>query len=699
MIPPRLFAGDEELGKKDDDHKMHPKSPFGMWQSSRRAPHRRSMKRAAVVGIVLICLYYFFKNMPTDLENPRRRPSYTHGESDPAPAKSGSKTGALALVEAQDFEGPIKFYKLASTLHALVKVHGDEPRNDNVLFAAASLKSASTLLPVACEMSLKQRNNVHFAFMSRDEISMDILKAVNGVGDGCGILFHDARPDFGPRSSEFRMTVSSSAALNHIHNFMHPQVIIIDGSGNEEAFFLKGVRDRAAVINRPIIELPKDSEQSLLWITELDCVSLEAWNKVHFDILIHAQPGASGSLIRLLESLKKADYFGSPVPRLTIELPEKIDEPTRRYLENYDWPPRKIAPPGSTSQLSLHHRIPEQGLSPEESSIRFLEAFWPARAASSHILVLSPQAELSPLYFHYLKFMTLEYKHSQAQTDVNKRLLGISLDLPSTYLNDSTPFTPPPQPHTNKDTDGASPFLWQAPNSNAALYFGERWVELHEFVTNILLAERALPPPATLGQKLVSKTFPSWLEHILKLARARGYWMLYPNFDRGESMATTHNELYQIPEEFPEEAEEFARIDADTELTADPSYHLSLKHEEKPLSTGSLLKFLNGILPRVLEMPVLNWDGDEIAIMDIINNAEAYSKIFRQEIGGCGPEVPEKERFGFSARDLFCLHDVIEATENAKAAAAAGEVKTTFIATDLAAVRPTDTPVLVVGAG
>jgi hypothetical protein len=39
-------------------------------------------------------------------------------------------------------------------------------------------------------MALKERNQVHFALMGRDDISMDILKAVNGVEDGCKINFH-----------------------------------------------------------------------------------------------------------------------------------------------------------------------------------------------------------------------------------------------------------------------------------------------------------------------------------------------------------------------------------------------------------------------------------------------------------------------------------------------------------------------------
>ncbi len=60
----------------------------------------------------------------------------------------------------------------------------------NKLFAAASLKSAATLLPIACEMGIRERNYVHFAFMGRDEILMDALEAVNGIGPECKIMFH-----------------------------------------------------------------------------------------------------------------------------------------------------------------------------------------------------------------------------------------------------------------------------------------------------------------------------------------------------------------------------------------------------------------------------------------------------------------------------------------------------------------------------
>lgn len=142
-LPQRLFPGDEELGKKDDDHKKGGRSPLGLaWQHRRmHAPHRRTLKRLALGLLGLITIYYFFKNMPTDLENPRSRPHYgpPSGPNAPPPrsaANQGSTgnsgRGAKEPV-LHDFNGPIKFYHLASTLHAVSKTRGSEPVNHNVV--------------------------------------------------------------------------------------------------------------------------------------------------------------------------------------------------------------------------------------------------------------------------------------------------------------------------------------------------------------------------------------------------------------------------------------------------------------------------------------------------------------------------------------------------------------------------------------
>jgi hypothetical protein len=338
--------------------------------------------------------------------------------------------------------------------------------------------------------------------------------------------------------------------------------------------------------------------------------------------------------MRLLDSLKRADFFSSSPPRLTIELPHNIDEPSRRY-----------------------HRIPQHGLSAEENSIRMLESFWPSDPLTSHVLVLSPQIELSPLFFHYLKYTLLEYKYSFSKADTQQSLMALSLDIPSTYLNDSTSFGPPLMNITkgsNLVAKGITPFLWQAPNSNAALYFGEKWVELHSFVAQLLSSQHAVPTPATLSKKEVSKTYPSWLEHVLKLARARGYWTIYPNFEDADALATLHNDLYQPPEEYREEVEAEA---SDGELTADPATHLSLMHAETPLITKSLLSMLpfNGELPKIADMPLLSWDGNRITVADLERHAVEYSSVFRREIGRCDSNAPENLRSDFGAEDLFCL--------------------------------------------
>jgi len=363
--------------------------------------------------------------------------------------------------------------------------------------------------------------------------------------------------------------------------------------------------------------------------------------------VVHAQPSASGSLMRLLNSLKKADFFSSAPPRLTIELPHQIDAPTKKYLEHFKWPPH--ADHNTGSLLTLHHRIPQHGLTPDENSIRFLEAFWPADPFTSHVLVLSPQAELSPLFFHYLKYTMLEYKYSRAPSVHHKNLMGISLDLPSTYLNDSSSFVPPVN-----NTTIPTPFLWQAPNSNAALYFGDKWVELHDFVAQLL--ELQHKTQATIDEKLVSKTYPSWLEHVLKLVRARGYSTLYPNFE-ADTLLTLHNDLYQLPEEYSEDDEAETPSDSG-ELTANLNDHLSLKHKETALITKSLLTILpyDGELPPITEMPFLSWDGQRIDVGETGLQALTYSQAFRQETGGCDLSA-EKVRNELSAADLFCLND------------------------------------------
>lgn len=389
-----------------------------------------------------------------------------------------------------------------------------------------------------------------------------------------------------------------------------------------------------------------------------------AWDKISIDILVHAPPAASGGLINLLKALSAADFSAGSTPHLTIELPHGIDRATTEYLKMFQWPPKRSNSPSHPRQLTLRHRIPRSRLTEEESSVRFLESFWPSNPKYSHVLVLSPQTQLSRQFFHCrslhspstmcnvtltigvldVKYTVLHYLYSEsaAAQQWDSRLLGISLDLPSTRLDGTDTFKPPSGPAVG-DADGPRSFLWQAPNSNAALFTGEKWTELHALVSNLLDSQHKTQSlPSFFSDKLVSKKYPSWLEHALKLARARGYWTLYPGPVTARHLATVHSELYRAPEEYERE---FAQE--------------TPGNTEFPIDGATLLENLPGggkLLP-FDEMPLLLWDGQATTLPGLDEAALGYVNEFRQAVGGCQALTPEDLIPKTSTKDLFCMKD------------------------------------------
>lgn len=454
----------------------------------------------------------------------------------------------------------------------------------------------------------------------------------------CFLQYTDARPEFASISSDDRFAKSVRRVLYHVNNYMHPQAVLVD-SQEDEPLFLPTLRQHVAKLGIPsaIIELPAHAEEHVTWLTKLDAASLLHWNRVSIDILIHAHTGASGSLVRLLKSLSAADFTAGAVPHLTIELPEQIDPPTAQFLANFQWPPRSSQNPANFNQLTLRHRILKHMLSEEQSAVQFLEGFWPANPRFSHVLVLSPQVELAPNFFHYLKMAVLEYSYSSQALDQgwDEKLFGISLGLPSTQLSGSGPFTPP----STLPGDLTSGFLWQAPNSNAALFTGSKWVELHGFVSQVLeVQHRSKTLPALLAEKSVSREHPAWMEHVLRLCKARGYWTVYPSPGLATNLATIHNELHRQPEEYENDVFTVAHEDED----------------EVVIHRESLLDSIpeNGKLSRLQSMPLLAWEGSTTSPEDLEKYAATYASEFRRTVGGCGAsdEYP-------ASGPLFCTRD------------------------------------------
>lgn len=397
-----------------------------------------------------------------------------------------------------------------------------------------------------------------------------------------------------------------------------------------------------------------------------------AWNDVDIEILVHAQTGSSGSLIRLLKSIEKADYFGSPLPGITVELPADVDVPTLRFLEDFTWP-RHPRGQDSNNKLTLRRRLQPRGMTAAEASLRTVESFFPKSTAKSHVLLLSPQAELSPSYFHYLKFTLLEFKYGsiehlknslQSSADV---LLGISLELPSTTLDEKTPLAISSTSGTTRN----SLVVYDAPNSNAALYFGNRWAELHNFVSNRLAAQSKYKKPS-VRLKLVSEQSPAWLEYLVELSRNRGYGMIYPAFasDPESALVTIHNELYHVPEEFlhkQDDTEAVSTDAADYPFTADPAEPppSTTISKAEPLLAGkssNMIRLLGledlELLPHPDTMPVFAFDGKKTTREARDSAVAVYQNEFRVQVGGCvSKDSRWADKESLRTDDLFCLGD------------------------------------------
>lgn len=571
---------------------------------------------------------------------------------------------------AGDYDGHV-WLNLTGVWQSASATNGYRSKNHNVLFLASSLQSAASLIPVACEMAAQGRNDVHFALMSRDALALDAIVAINGVdAAACTLYWHDARPDFPGHSSDHRAKVAAGAALAHLHRYLHPQVLLTDELGREEASFAEAIRAKAAALGSPLVEIPAAAADRLMWITRLDSASLASWHQPTIDVVLTAAPSSSGSLVRLLRSLQQADYSGLAPPRITIDLPHDVDSSTVDLLSRLRWPYAGNGRPDGSSELILRHRIARQHLSPVESSVRALEAFWPASPVHSHVLLLSPQAELSPLFFHYAKYAVLEYGYSADRSTNAEALFGISLESPAHHVNGSAPFHPPgvkTMLGKRLAETGDAPFLWQAPHLNM-IVAAEKWIELHSFLTHRLAKQGGQTAPAK-RPKIVAATEPSWTEYLLELMRARNYFIAYPALPSPDALLTVPTDLYALPEEFTAKAE--GSREEDSAPPADdhdpflvkvpmpkPRAQPEFAWRPSSLPLHLVLPF-NGRLPKISSLPRLSYAGDIRSTTDTIAKAAAFSQAFRTEVGGCKtlPEGKSRVVRPGIARDLFCYRD------------------------------------------
>ncbi|QGI77536.1 hypothetical protein CEK25_004265 [Fusarium fujikuroi] len=635
----RFWAGDEEMAnKKDDDlhlpgHRYHSSGSGPQWQATPRAPRRSSVGRL-ISYLVFISIVFFI--------------IYNFVSSSDSSTDAASERSAPGRKQGQDkvyHRGPLKFPELAETLRNIQGTGGAYERNKNILFAASSINSASTLLPMACQMSAQEKNHVHFALMSREEIPIKELLEINGIDKSCKIYVHDARTDYASTSSELRLKLAAIRAFFYIENFMHPQAIIVDSTQKEEDYFLQAIRDQITGTRSALIELPEKPETRLAWISKLDASALA----------VQAPPVGTANLQRLLTSLRKADKSALSVPQLTVELPPVVEKPLGNFLSGFHWPSKASGQLPQSQMLSLRHRISSRKMDEEESSVRFLESFWPSKPSHNHVLVLAAHTEVSPQFFNYVKYTLLHSLYSQSSIlqDWNENIMGISFHSPSTLLDDTTPLTVPPAEEAD-ETSGSGPFFWQAPTSDAVLFMGDKWVELHGYVSRILEKQQTgTETPAFLAKKSTSKKHPAWLEYVLQLSQLRG-------------------DLPNTPEEYLGEGDENDKTGEADSATS----------KFDPASPVDMLTTLprEGDLLALGDLPLISWNGKSTSLAELETTSMKLTKQFRQEVGGCPPTaVNDEDEFGQprhnkDASDLFCKN---KGTASADTATEAKDLKET----------------------
>ncbi|RAQ93865.1 DNA-directed RNA polymerase mitochondrial precursor [Stemphylium lycopersici] len=679
-----MLAGDEELGKKDDDHRFKParKTGWSLFNPTFRWRRRRML--LAVAGLFL--LYYLFHDTTDDNDestdgrypSPLGRPITSTYEKPSAPEDEptgpppGMQRPRRGDAVPHAYDGQIRFFHLASTLRSSASATGGYDRkNRNILFAMSSLKSASTVLTMACDMSKWNRNHVHAVFMGRDDISLEALLEINGIDKvNCPAVWHDARPDYTEYSTDTRAESTVVGAMSHINSFLHPQAVIMDDSLLEDAFFVRGMRSKTRALGMTLIEVPKDRLEDFMWVTRLDAGSLRHWHDPIVDILIQVPPDSS-SVLRLLRSIKDANYSGLRPPRIIIELPAELDVSVKEHIEQFEWPPNNESPMAS-SGVTIRRRISNHRHNQEEAAIHFLELFYPTSTSNSHVLLLSAQAQLAPQYFHFVKYALLEYKYSEFGAHDSGGLMGVSLELPPTLLDNKVTLKPPTvsDMHTDRykklfPSTKSAPFMWQAPNSHAALFLGDKWAELHSFLSNRVIKHQDSVKRVSRA-KLVSETLPAWTEYMLEFMRARGYSLLYPATDFNV-LVTIHNELYHAPEEFTgplatsDKAPAAPRKDDEPFLRAQEAPAAPRNAEPRVMADSvplhQALPF-GGDLPEIPHLPQLLYDGQQIDVANVSGIAKAYADTFRQEVGGC--EIPKgmhRKVVAGEAGDLFCFGD------------------------------------------
>jgi hypothetical protein len=529
----------------------------------------------------------------------------------------------------EQYNGPIRYFQLSQSLQSFVK---QAPSQDAVLFVFAHTGAASHVLDSACLMATQKRAVVHVAAMGQQSIDLSDILQINGVSPAdCPIHFHDAQIDFAAQSSRTRLQRGVEGAFSHLYRTLWLQAVFYDGSKREAEYLQASVVKSARRYGITSIPVPtKDA-----WMLELDPASLREWHKVQVDIVIRVSSESAGSLLRLLRSIQDADYGDLAHPRVLLDLSPRTDVAILRHLTTFAWPP-KARP--AESKLIIRHRVSDQPLSPAAVSLQIVESFYPS-TASSHVLILAPEAELAGNWYQMLIFLILECRHSQ-QRYLLPNTMGIS-------LHGLTP----------TETPVNSIQLTQRLDGRADLFFGDRWAELHQYLSLRLAADPLLSQSVEFVKGSDSDLEP-WLRLAGELMRSQGYSMIQLSASNlTSSLAILHNDQPLLEEQSLKsvnDADEGPTLKK--EGTALVSHHLPGETAtELQLVKASVLGLVKNGMWDAMNNGALIQDvyGAAVDRVEIFKQAQDFARRLASSVGGC-PESDLSQVQPGSLESMFC---------------------------------------------
>lgn len=467
-------------------------------------------------------------------------------------------------------------------------------RNKNMLFISSSIEIADELGNLACELASMRQASAHFLLVGPSETTLEFFQAVNKFDtQSCGDFFmHDGRMSNAAWAAAPNIEQAAYAAIGDAVLHLAPQAVVY--LHEEPLWFCTAVQHETKVRGITNIVLPRYGLPSLQWMSRLDAASLQAWNTPQIDIMVLGGKH-SGALKRLLESIQNADYFGSNHPRVILDLDPTIDSFTMEFVRNWRW----------HSQTILRHRIDDK----VDSETKVVESWYPGTDSDSFLLMLDCSAELSPFYYHWLKYSLLHYAYSGIHYR-DPSLMGISLDAPFLHINQSAA----------RQLTEKNPIVLQMPSTRSVLYFPHHWREIHDFVAHRIRQKNGF----SMRDLPLDPSLPlTWLGYVIELVRIRAYVILYPTFD--SSFSTLHNEH--------------------------KSNRSAAGEEQTIMDRNTMLSELPELqLPQYTDLIPHNIRGEPTSWEAIIQDAQQYHEF----MSSCTSADPQRSQKMWQVDDIFC---------------------------------------------